>query len=114
MARRLLSKHSVRDTLDAIVGLAVEMVDGCDQAGITMTRRGTRVETAAATSAVVRRSDMLQHDLHEGPCYDAVSEDHTFTVEDVARETRWPHWSPRAAALGIGSEWRFSCPPRRT
>ncbi|MGH3503968.1 MAG: GAF and ANTAR domain-containing protein [Nocardioidaceae bacterium] len=107
MARSLLGKHSVTDTLAAIVHLATEMIEGCDHAGITTTRHRSRVDTAASTSELVRRSDALQHQLGEGPCHDALWEHHTFTIEDMASETRWPNYAPRAAALGIGSVLAF-------
>ncbi|MGH3499895.1 MAG: ANTAR domain-containing protein [Nocardioidaceae bacterium] len=49
----------------------------------------------------------MQHELGEGPCHDVLWDHHTSTVEDMAGETRWPNYSPQAAALGIGSVLAF-------
>ena len=107
MGRTLLAKRTVRETLDAIVGLAVEMVDGCDHAGMLTARRGGRVETAAVSHELVRRSDQIQDELREGPCYDALWEGESFQSPDMAREDRWPRYAPRAVELGIRSALGF-------
>jgi GAF domain-containing protein len=107
MARVLLAKRTVQETLDTIVEWAVQTVDGCDLAGIlTIGPRG-EVIPAAATDDVVRRSDATQDELREGPCYDALQEGTTFETPDMAQETRWPRYAPRAHALGIRSGLGF-------
>jgi transcriptional regulator with GAF, ATPase, and Fis domain len=107
MGRTLLGKRSVQEMLDGIVALAVDMVDGCDHAGVLTARRDGGVETAAVSDEVVRRSDALQEELREGPCYDALWEEETFETADMARETRWPRYSPHAVELGIRSALGF-------
>ena len=47
--------------------------------------------------------DELQYEFDEGPCLDAIWVQDQSVIEDMATETRWPNWAPRAAALGIGS-----------
>jgi transcriptional regulator with GAF, ATPase, and Fis domain len=107
MARVLLGERTVQATLDTIVEWAVQTIDGCDHAGIlTIDRRGN-VLSAAATDDVVRRSDAVQGELREGPCYDALQEGRTFEIPDMARETRWKRYAPRAVRLGIGSGFGF-------
>jgi hypothetical protein len=44
VARVLLSADSVQDTLQKIVDLAVETIDGCDHAGVSLVE-GTKVST---------------------------------------------------------------------
>jgi transcriptional regulator with GAF, ATPase, and Fis domain len=107
MARLLLGKESVQDTLDAIVRFAVEMIDGCDHAGILTARRDGTITTTAGSDDVVRRSDELQARFREGPCYDALRQDTTFETLDMSAETRWPRYAPRAAELGIASAIGF-------
>jgi transcriptional regulator with GAF, ATPase, and Fis domain len=107
MARALLGERSVEATLDAVVEWAVRTIDGCDHAGIlTVSRRG-EVTTAAATDDRIRLSDAAQGELREGPCYDALREGATFEIPDMAHETRWPRYAPRAVQLGIGSGFGF-------
>ena len=107
MARVLLGKRTVQETLDTIVGWAVQTIDGCEHAGILTVARGGEVTSAAATDELVRRSDATQDELREGPCYNALREGATFEIPDMTRETRWPRYAPRAVALGIGSGLGF-------
>lgn len=108
MARDLLAQETVQDTLDRIVAHAVELVDGCEAAGV-LTLSGKQLHTPAATSDVVRASDRMQSEVSEGPCFDAARKpqeiyriaDMTTTVE------RWPRYAPRARELGIGSMMGF-------
>lgn len=100
VAQELLAPTDAERTLQRIVETAVKVVPGCDYAGISV-RRGRRVETPAATDESVNRADELQYELDEGPCLDALRRHETFVSEDLARDTRWPLWSPRAAGLGF-------------
>ncbi|GAB3686816.1 GAF and ANTAR domain-containing protein [Saccharopolyspora tripterygii] len=115
MARDLLAQGTVQDTLDRVCGHAVELVDGCEHAGI-LTLHGTpdqpgrrRVETLAVTSDLVRASDRIQAELGEGPCLDAaVNREPVYRIGDVTSfEGRWPRYAPRARELGVGSMLGF-------
>jgi GAF domain-containing protein len=60
--------------------------------------------SAAATSELARRLDDLQQETHEGPCLDAMYEQHTVRVDDLAHDPRWPLLGPRVIAeLGMAS-----------
>lgn len=71
MARDLLAQDGVQNTLDRIVAHAVDLVEGCEQAGVLLLHARSRAETAAASGEVVRLSDAAQQELGEGPCFDA-------------------------------------------
>lgn len=103
MARALLDKHTVEDTLDTIVNLAVENITGCDYAAVSTADRDGHVETTSHTGELARLSDALQYELREGPCHDALWEHEIFIIDDMSHERRWPHYSSRAAELGIAS-----------
>lgn len=103
IARTLAGEPSWQRTLDRIVGLAVEVVPGCDAAGVMLIHRGGRVESPAATEDLVREADAAQYELGEGPCLEAIWQDHTFRVDDMAGESRWPRFAPRAVELGVRS-----------
>lgn len=107
MARDLLAQDSVGRTLERITAHAVELVDGCEAAGILVVRAG-QVDTVAATDNVVRASDRIQGELGEGPCFDA-SYDRTQVnrIPDISVATRWPRYAPQARELGIGSMMGF-------
>ncbi|MER5374233.1 GAF and ANTAR domain-containing protein [Streptomyces sp. NPDC002553] len=110
MARDLLAQESVGATLERITASAIELVDGCDAAGILLLR-GSEVETLAATDQLVVDSDRLQARLGEGPCFDAArtaTGERVFRIADfTAEQPRWPAYAPRARALGVGSMMGF-------
>ena len=90
-------------TFDTIVKRALEVVPGCDHAGITLRARRGRLESAASSDPLVESCDELQYELGEGPCLEAVREDARYHSPDLSRDDRWPTWGPRVARLGMGS-----------
>jgi GAF domain-containing protein len=94
-AARDLSADDVGQTLEKAVGLAVELIDGCDACGVTLVRRGDTLETPAYTDEKVFRGDQLQYELNEGPCMDAAWQHEMVFSADLGREARWPRWAPR-------------------
>lgn len=104
MARDLLAQPTVQLTLDRIVVHAVDLVDGCEAAGIMVVRDG-RVTTVAATHDLARESDRIQGELGEGPCLNTLLDgEQVFRIPDMAAAgDRWPRYAPAARELGIGS-----------
>ncbi|WP_183093746.1 GAF and ANTAR domain-containing protein [Nocardioides stalactiti] len=98
VARSLASETDTQTTLDLAVHLAVEVVPGCEEAGISVVEAKTRVSTAAASGDLPRAVDRLQHEQGEGPCLSAVREDVLVSVPDVAVEQRWPGWARATVA----------------
>ncbi|GAB2840398.1 GAF and ANTAR domain-containing protein [Actinoallomurus bryophytorum] len=113
MARDLLAQETLQSTLDRISEHAVELVDGCEAAGILTVRRrasgrgGYRhtVRTLACTDDLVEASDQLQEEVGEGPCFDATRDRReVLRIADMSDQAeRWPLFTPRARELGIGS-----------
>ncbi|BFO17757.1 GAF and ANTAR domain-containing protein [Streptomyces sp. KM77-8] len=110
MARDLLAEHTLDSTLEQITDSAVELVDGCDAAGI-LVLRGDRVSSLAPTEQLVNESDRLQERLREGPCFDAARPDldeRVFRIRDFTeRSERWPAFVPHCRELGVGSMMGF-------
>ncbi|MGI5380398.1 GAF and ANTAR domain-containing protein [Streptomyces sp. CA-251387] len=110
MARDLLAQESVDATLERITGSAVELVEGCEAAGI-LVLHGNQVQTLAPTHDLVVDSDRLQGRFREGPCFDAARTkegERVFRIADFTREQhRWPAFAPRAHQLGVGSMMGF-------
>ncbi|MFD0008460.1 GAF and ANTAR domain-containing protein [Streptomyces sp. NPDC127178] len=110
MARDLLAQDSVDATLQRITASAIELVDGCDAAGI-LVLHGNQVETLAPTDQLVIDSHQLQARLREGPCFDAArstQRERVFRIADLTSEQpRWPAYAPQAHALGVGSMMGF-------
>lgn len=108
MSRDLLAQDTVQHTLDRICAHALELVVGCEHAGI-LALRGRQVESLSATSNLVRQSDRLQTDLDEGPCLDAARyAEPVYRIGDMTSTlSRWPRYAPKARELGVGSMMGF-------
>jgi GAF domain-containing protein len=102
LAIELHEEDGVEETIEAIVQFALQAVR-CTYAGLVLSHRGGKWETAAATHVLVEKADTLQLEFGEGPAL-AVTVDHdTVLVQDTATDTRWPRWSSQVAALGVRS-----------
>jgi ANTAR domain-containing protein/GAF domain-containing protein len=89
-------------TAEQVVSYARQQLDA-DYGGITLIRRGGRLETIAPTDPLVEQVDILQYELDEGSCRDASWHHETLASEDLAVDPRWPRWAPKVAGLGIAS-----------
>ena len=96
-ARSMHGWASTQETLDRVVSVATELIDGCDLVGISVVHRGG-IDTPSASDEVLRRIDELQFELKEGPCYDALRTHETVCSRDLAVDERWPRWGPLVAA----------------
>lgn len=104
LARDLRSEGSAEETLRHVVQAAVELIDGCDSAGISLSTTEGRIRTSACTGEVPVAADRLQQELGEGPCVDAAWHEEVVSASDLATDARWPAWAPRAVAdLGVRS-----------
>lgn len=105
VARALQNEHGSEDTLELAVKLAVDVINGAEDAAITLVqRRGRVVETPAYTDERVVKVDQLQREFGEGPIIVALWNTEVVSCPDLANESRWGDWGPRAAELtGIGS-----------
>jgi GAF domain-containing protein len=103
LSQRLLAGQDAPTVLRDVVELAVQTIEPCDFAGISMRYGRSQVGTAAMTDPVVARADTLQYTLGEGPCLDALYIDDVYVIEDLQVEDRWPNWAPAAAELGLAS-----------
>ncbi|HEY3339648.1 MAG TPA: GAF and ANTAR domain-containing protein [Propionicimonas sp.] len=102
-ARNVAEGAGESERLDLGVALVVDLVEGCDDAGITRVGRDG-AETVAASSEKARLCDQLQYELDEGPCLDTVRSHLTVISNDIATDQRWPHWGPAVAErYGVGS-----------
>lgn len=102
-ARDVARGEGEKERLSLGVGLFVELVEGCDYAGVTRVGR-SGAETVAASSEKARLCDQLQYDLDEGPCLDTVRSHQTVISNDIASDPRWPRWGPAVAEqYGVGS-----------
>lgn len=102
IAVSLFGSGTVADTLQRIVDLAEETVEGCDGAGIFV-MVDHRTETLAASNQFVLTIDRLQLEHGEGPCLDALADGTTVNAGELGDDGRWPGFSPVAVAAGARS-----------
>jgi GAF domain-containing protein len=100
--RQAMTRDTPEESLRTVIEMALSCAP-CDQASITVLGPGRALETVAASDDRITKADRLQYDLREGPCLDAVFTDGVFQVEDLAADSRWPQWTPRATELGLGA-----------
>ena len=102
LAVRLHDGPTVQETVERVVQFALSAV-GCRHAGVLMVHGRNRIESAAVTDPVAAKADQLQLAAGEGPCLAALTDDHSYRVDDTAVDRRWPRWSPLVAELGLRS-----------
>lgn len=97
IARSLQDETGSEDTMDLAVKLAVEVIDGAEEAAISLVRRARIVETPAATSERALAVDRIQQELGDGPCLTAIWEDEVVACTNLSADLRWGDWGPRTA-----------------
>lgn len=95
--------RAMHDSLIRITDIAHETVPGVDFASITVRHQSGRLETVAPSSPLLYVADGLQYELNEGPCYDAVTDIGIVYCADLAHDSRWPMFGPKARTLGLCS-----------
>ncbi len=113
LGRRPIPHNSSPDTLQRVVDLAVEMIEGCDFAGIFLLD-GDVVTTPVHTDPVVIEVDALQHRFGEGPCLDAITNGGALYADDLAGDARWPRFGPQATAAGVRTVLALTLPGNGT
>jgi GAF domain-containing protein len=103
LARDLQRFSTPQEVLDHIVVTVVEMVPGAQDATITVAQERKTARSAAASSERARLFDVLQSETSQGPCLDALFDQETVRVDDLASEERWPQLSARVQELGARS-----------
>ncbi|WP_020666909.1 GAF and ANTAR domain-containing protein [Amycolatopsis nigrescens] len=107
LAHHLYGRQSGEQVIDAVLAYSVTGLTGCDHAGVSLVRRGGRISTPATTDDRAAKLDELQYTLREGPCVQAIWDERSFSVPDLAADPRWPKYGPAAAARGARSMLAF-------
>jgi GAF domain-containing protein len=102
LAEALHAAPTPAATAQEIVEYVREQLDA-DHAGLTLIRSGGRLDTVAATDALVARVERLEYELGEGPCRDSSWHRETLLSSDLLDDSRWPRWATKVSELGITS-----------
>ncbi len=107
VARALLAERDLHATLTRIAALAVDTIDGCNHAGVSLIQ-GRNVRTEGSSNEVPKKVDAIQYEVDEGPCLDAISEQQVVETADLATEERWPNFARRTVEeTGVRSMMSF-------
>jgi transcriptional regulator with GAF, ATPase, and Fis domain len=107
LARHLQTETDADTLLTEIVSAAVELIPGTGAGSVSLVINRSKIVSQAASSELASQVDALQEETGEGPCLEAVYQEQTVRVPDMATEERWPHFASRAAAAGAGSMLSF-------
>ena len=104
VARQLEGEDTPVRTWQRIVDLAVNTLDGCEMAAISLVHTAGRIDTPVFTDKLALRVDEIQYETGQGPCLQSIRDHEVVVASDLAAEDRWPQFSRRAAAeTGIRS-----------
>ena len=96
VARTLAEQHDdLTASLEKIVHLAVDHLDACEYAGISLVEN-RRITSPASSNDIPKKLDEIQSETDEGPCIDAIKDQEVFQTADLRNEGRWPRFSARA------------------
>lgn len=97
-----IHRDSLRETLDRAVWHAVDLVDGCDAAGIIEAEKRA-IRTLAASDVTACNADRLQIEFGSGPYFEVLdSRGPGFRVADLgAAPRRWEKFAKAATEAGI-------------
>ena len=91
------------ETIDLIAEFSRSALAG-DDAGVLIVRSRSRLEIAASTGDTATRAHLLQVELDEGPCLDAIEARSTiYRIDDARTDDRWPRWGAEVVKLGYRS-----------
>jgi transcriptional regulator with GAF, ATPase, and Fis domain len=106
IARSLAAEPDVARTLQRIVDIAVETIDGCEGAGLLIVRGGV-ILAGSWSDEAVHAIERLEYEIGEGPCVDAILREATFESDLRDQESRWPTFVAEALAAGFESILAF-------
>jgi GAF domain-containing protein len=102
LSHLLVSEESVQTTLQRVVDLAAQTIEGCDAAGVTLDDHSSYL-TAAYTDERTLAVDRGQYALDEGPCLQAMRDMAILRVTVDEAQDRWPEFSAAARESDICS-----------
>lgn len=94
--------HTLPARLEAAAALAKRAVPTCDAAGVSLIVIGEPI-TSAATDKVVLEVDVVQYEMQQGPCLEAIARSDIVRVDLIDNDIRYSRFAPRALEIGINS-----------
>jgi len=98
----LLSMESVDQFLRELADLAARLGAGGMSCAMTVQPSGQPV-TVACSDPLAAQVQEVQYRLDDGPCLQAMRENHPVRIQDTTNQARWPEFESQAASRGIRS-----------
>jgi GAF domain-containing protein len=109
LGRTKLGETDLNGVLDQVAHLAKRTLAGANEVSVTLVT-GKNAHTAAYTGQLALTLDEWQYGQGHGPCVDASDASATFSLPDMATETRWPDWAAQARQAGVRSSLSIGLP----
>jgi GAF domain/ANTAR domain len=107
LADTLVDDFDVIEFLMMVAHRTSELIGDAD-VGILLADQRGHLQFMAGSNEDVKRLELFQLQVHEGPCLDAVRDGQPVVNADLRdAEDRWPRFAPRAAAAGYQSVHAF-------
>jgi GAF domain-containing protein len=102
LAEVLQTQRTLGGALASVAEAATVSVPRCDAASIAISIEG-RPSTAAITGRVALELDLVQYDVHDGPCLTAFRTMEAVRIDLVDDQDAFPHFGTAARRLGVHS-----------
>ena len=102
IARTLARAETLDETLQRIVDLGDNYIEGCESASITFIRNRV-LTTPVFSSRMAYDVDQAQYDTGMGPCLQSIADQETVVIDDLETEERWPAWTQVALQRSVRS-----------
>ncbi|MFA9445386.1 GAF and ANTAR domain-containing protein [Egicoccus sp. AB-alg6-2] len=99
----LVEDATLDELLTQVLELTARAVSTSAAVSVTVVDDGGRYRTAARSSEDAELVDVVQYELVEGPCIEALESGETQHVADFVDDGRWPEVAQRAVELGFRS-----------
>ena len=103
LSRFFVGEESLEATLQRVVVLAHEAMDGADMVGITMLNERGRPSTTVFTDGEAPEIDRSQYRTGQGPCLEAFRTGEVMRIESTDTERRWPEFVQSAREHNVRS-----------
>jgi GAF domain-containing protein len=101
--------NDLESVLTRVSELAKRTIPGASEVSVSLVR-DNHATTAAFTGDLALYLDEKQYEKGQGPCLSAAEAGDTMLIDDMAAETRWPEYTPRAVENGALSSLSVGLP----
>ena len=106
LERAAVTDPSIQKILDRLVQRIVDVLP-VTGAGVMLVDERQRLHFVAASNDTMMAIEDLQNELDEGPCLEAHATGGAVAIDDIGRDQRFPRFSRRASAEGLGAVFVF-------